>query len=207
MPFYSRGCYVCIEDRGNFVAVLRDYAAAHLAQRADGTYECDCIVFSDGGRILGLGDLGAWGMGIPIGKLDLYTVCGGVDPHKTMPVIIDAGIFDASGNTAKLEIRDHPSYTGCKKDRVTHKSEAGTVVNTPYYGEGNMIEEFMSAAVTVFGDRVLLQASRRALVLCCVDWSVAVTTMDVRVFSFCVSSRTSTRTTRSRCSPISARSS
>lgn len=165
MPFYSRGCYVCIEDRGNFVAVLRDYAAAHLAQRADGTYECDCIVFSDGGRILGLGDLGAWGMGIPIGKLDLYTVCGGVDPHKTMPVIIDAGIFDASGNTAKLEIRDHPSYTGCKKDRITHKSEAGTIVNTPYYGEDNMIEEFMRAAVTVFGDRVLLQANHRVLVL------------------------------------------
>jgi len=157
MPFHTRGCYVGINQRGNIKNVLLDYAKAHLQQQTDGTYGCDCIVFSDGGRILGLGDLGAWGMGIPIGKLDLYTTCAGVDPYRTVPVIIDAGIYDANGNTAKLEIRDNKRYTGIKQDRVTMKSEAGTVVNSAYYGEGNMIEEFMTAACEVFGRNVLLQ--------------------------------------------------
>merc|ERR1711871_1188309 len=157
MPFYPRGCYVTISDRGNFKNVLEDYAAAHLSKGTDGKYMVDCIVFSDGGRILGLGDLGAWGMGIPIGKLDLYTVCAGVDPYKTMPVIIDAGMFDSSGNTAHIPIREDDRYTGLKQDRVTHMSEAGTRVNTAYYGEGNMIQEFLEACVTVFGEGVLCQ--------------------------------------------------
>jgi len=157
MPLYERGCYLNITQRGKFVDVLRDYANVHLKARPDGTYECDCIVFSDGGRILGLGDLGAWGMGIPIGKLDLYTVCAGVDPRKTVPVILDAGIHDAAGNTAKIDIRNHPFYTGVKKARVTHTSAAGTMVNSAYYGPDNMIKEFMDAAVEVFGKTCLLQ--------------------------------------------------
>merc|ERR1740138_1534219 len=120
-------------------------------------YECQCIVFSDGGRILGLGDLGTWGMGIPIGKLDLYTVCGGFDPNRTIPVIIDAGCLDPEGNTAKLVIRDHELYTGCKQDRVKHKSEAGTQVNTAFFGPDSFIGEFMSAAKELFGKACLLQ--------------------------------------------------
>merc|ERR1719395_419093 len=157
MPFYPRGCYVTISDRGNFKNVLEDYAAAHLSKGTDGNFLCDCIVFSDGNRILGLGDLGTWGMGIPIGKLDLYTVCAGVNPYRTIPVIIDAGCYDASGNTDKVLVRDSELYTGLKQDRVTHKSAAGTVVNSAYYGEGNMIEEFMQAAVDVFGKNCLCQ--------------------------------------------------
>ena len=96
----------------------------------------DCIVFSDGGRILGLGDLGAWGMGIPIGKLDLYTVCAGFNPKRTIPLIIDAGCSGPEGNTERLTIRDSPLYSGLKQERVTKKSKAGTVINSAYYGEG-----------------------------------------------------------------------
>merc|ERR1719412_3351470 len=119
-----RGCYLSITDRGRLKDVLQEYAEAMLTKAADGKYLCDCIVFSDGGRILGLGDLGAWGMGIPIGKLDLYTVCGGVNPYRTVPVIIDAGCYDSTGNTDKLVIRDHELYTGLKQDRVTNSTPA-----------------------------------------------------------------------------------
>jgi len=155
LPMTHRGCYISLRQRGNIKAVLREYAAANLEQREDGTYSCECIVFSDGGRILGLGDLGTWGMGIPIGKLDLYTVCAGVNPHRTIPVILDAGISDA--NTAKLKIRDHPNYTGMKQQRKMQKSPAGTQVNSCYYGKNSFVEEFMDAAVEVFGRHVLLQ--------------------------------------------------
>lgn len=80
-----------------------------------------------------------------------------MNPYRTIPVIIDAGCYESTGNSAHLTIRDHPLYTGLKKDRVTHKSAAGTVVNSAYYGDGNMIEEFMQAATDLFGKRCLLQ--------------------------------------------------
>jgi malate dehydrogenase (oxaloacetate-decarboxylating)(NADP+) len=115
------------------------------------------MVFSDGGRILGLGDLGAWGMGIPVGKLDLYSVCGGFNPHRTIPVIIDAGCGGPKDNTAGLTIRESVHYTGTKKDRVKHKSEAGTMVNSCYYGPDSIINEFMVAATEIFGKGCLLQ--------------------------------------------------
>jgi len=157
MPFYPRGCYVAISDRGNVKAVLQEYAEVMLPKGADGKFECQCIVFSDGGRILGLGDLAAWGMGIPVGKLDLYTVCGGFDPTRTIPVIIDAGCFDKDGNSAQLDIRGDPLYTGLKQGRVTHTSEAKTVVNSAYYGPDSFIGEFMAAATALFGTECLLQ--------------------------------------------------
>lgn len=157
LPMYPRGCYVSIEDRGNIKAVLSDYANAMLPKGTDGKPLCDCLVFSDGGRILGLGDLGAWGMGIPLGKLDLYTVCGGFNPHRTIPVIIDAGCGDPAENTAHLVVRESEHYTGVKKDRVKHRSEGGTLVNTCYYGPDSMINEFMGAATELFGQGCLLQ--------------------------------------------------
>ena len=51
-------------------------------------------------------------MGIPLGKLDLYTVCAGVDPYATVPIILDCGAHGRDGNTDQLLVRDHASYTG-----------------------------------------------------------------------------------------------
>lgn len=161
LPMGHRGCYCSIADQGKLKEVLQEYAEAELDKDPEtGKFLVDCIVFSDGGRILGLGDLGAWGMGIPIGKLDLYTVCAGVNPYRTIPVIIDAGCSDKEGNTEKLIVRDHPLYTGLRQDRKTHTSAEGTKVNTPYYGETtekNLIKEFMEAATELFGTTCLLQ--------------------------------------------------
>jgi hypothetical protein len=136
MPFYPRGCYVSLSQRGYVRAVLEEYAAAHLPRNSDGRFECQCVVLSDGGRILGLGDLGAWGMGIPVGKLDLYTVCAGFDPHKTIPLLLDVGCSGPEGNSAGLDIRNDPCYTGLKQERVRHTSAAGTLVNSAYYASG-----------------------------------------------------------------------
>ena len=174
LPFRARGCYVSLADRGRFAEVLREYAAAHLRKRAGGggggggaaasTYECDCVVFTDGGRVLGLGDLGAWAMGIPLGKLDLYAACAGVDPRRTVPVVIDAGVADAAGNTAGLDVRGDESYTGARVARATRAGADGAArLTAAYYAEEEeereegAIDEFMRACVEVFGDRVLLQ--------------------------------------------------
>jgi hypothetical protein len=136
LPMYARGCFLSVSQRGRLGDALEEYARAHLVLGEDGLYGCDCIVLTDGGRILGLGDLGAWGMGIPLGKLDLYTACGGIDPRRTIPMLLDAGVHDPAGNTAHIDVRHNLRYTGAPVERVTRLLADGSssqLVNSAYH--------------------------------------------------------------------------
>src|SRR5436853_4632744 len=97
--------------RGLFVSYpLRDSIPTLLRNRPNP--EIDVIVVTDGERILGIGDQGAGGLGIPIGKLSLYTAIGGIRPERTLPIVLDVG----TNNTERLE---DPEYLGWRHERVT----------------------------------------------------------------------------------------
>ncbi|MCM5704101.1 NAD-dependent malic enzyme [Larsenimonas salina] len=96
-----RGLFIAYPDRHRMDDILRSATKDNVK----------VIVVTDGGRILGLGDQGIGGMGIPIGKLSLYTACGGISPAYTLPLVLDVG-------TDNQELLDDPMYMGWRHPRI-----------------------------------------------------------------------------------------
>ena len=114
-PVVALGCqqfsHIYRRPRGLFISYpLRDSIRAQLRNRPNP--EIDVLVVTDGERILGIGDQGAGGLGIPIGKLSLYTLIGGIRPERTLPVVLDVG-------TNNVERLKDPEYLGWRHERVT----------------------------------------------------------------------------------------
>jgi malate dehydrogenase (oxaloacetate-decarboxylating) len=113
-PVVAQGCaqfsHIYRRPRGLFVSYpLRDSIPTLLRNRPHP--EVDIIVVTDGERILGIDDQGAGGLGIPIGKLSLYTLIGGIRPERTLPIVLDVG-------TNNAERLNDPEYLGWRHERV-----------------------------------------------------------------------------------------
>jgi malate dehydrogenase (oxaloacetate-decarboxylating)(NADP+) len=99
------GMYLSYSDRGNLRQILDNWP-----------HQVEITVLTDGSRILGLGDLGVNGMGIPVGKLALYTACAGIRPDATLPLTVDLG-------TNNKALREDPLYMGSRTPKVSAEEE------------------------------------------------------------------------------------
>ena len=101
------GLYLSLDDLPNLTQIIKSYRPYPL----DDSLTPQIAVITDGSRILGLGDLGVNGMGIPVGKLQLYVAAAGIDPRRTLPITVDLGTNNEKNLTDEF-------YLGLRRKRV-----------------------------------------------------------------------------------------